>query len=69
MREIGLKVGEVPPGVVSEADLEEMARIRAPVVADRCVGCGLCEHPCHAALVKQRGLLPTSAIVVRPDEA
>ena len=70
MREIRLEVADVPPGVVSEADLEEMGRIRAPfVAADRCVGCGLCEYRCHAAMVRQRGLLPNSAVVIRPAES
>ena len=70
MREIRLEVGEVPAGVMSETDLEEMGRIRAPfVIPDRCTGCGLCEYRCHAALVKQRGLLPKSAIVIQPQEA
>lgn len=69
MREIRLEVGQAPPGVVSETDLEEMSRIRAPfVVAERCNGCGLCEYRCHAALVKQRGLLPKSAVVIRPGD-
>lgn len=37
----------------------------APVViADRCVGCGLCQTRCYAINVKQRQLLPESAIVV-----
>lgn len=37
----------------------------APVVlADKCVGCGLCQTRCHAINVKSKGLLSDSAIVV-----
>ena len=62
-----LAVGEVPPPGMSEADLEEMARIHAPSVnAGACTGCGLCEYRCHSALVRQRKLIPTTAIVIKP---
>ncbi|MCA9176944.1 MAG: 4Fe-4S binding protein [Planctomycetales bacterium] len=41
----------------------------APVVlADACVGCGLCQTRCYAVQVKQRGALEHSAIVVRAGE-
>lgn len=37
----------------------------APVVlADRCVGCGLCQTRCHAVHVKERRVLEVSAILV-----
>ncbi|MGE5610081.1 MAG: 4Fe-4S binding protein [Bacillota bacterium] len=69
MRTIQLKVGEVPAGVASQLELEEMARIEAPFVdAAKCVGCGLCEYRCHTALVKQQTLLPKRAIVVEAVE-
>jgi ferredoxin len=34
------------------------------VVADKCVGCGLCQSVCHRINVKGRSLLAESAIVV-----
>ncbi len=41
----------------------------APVVlADKCVGCGLCQMQCHQFNVKQKGLLDESAIIVEPGE-
>lgn len=67
MRPIKLAVGETPPPGMSEADLEEMASINSPFVnAAACIGCGLCEYRCHSALVKQRKLIATTAIVVKP---
>ncbi|PAY19460.1 4Fe-4S ferredoxin [Rhodopirellula sp. SM50] len=41
----------------------------APVVlADQCVGCGLCQTRCHAINVKERGLLGESAIIIEAGE-
>jgi MauM/NapG family ferredoxin protein len=41
----------------------------APVVlADKCVGCGLCQMQCYQFNVKQKGLLDLSAIIVEPGE-
>jgi ferredoxin len=41
----------------------------APVVlADRCVGCGLCQTRCRAVNVKQKHLLGQSAIIVEAGE-
>ncbi|MEZ6063294.1 MAG: 4Fe-4S binding protein [Planctomycetaceae bacterium] len=38
---------------------------QAPVVlADRCVGCGLCQTRCHAINVRERKLLSDSAIII-----
>ena len=49
----------------SELGLEEMSRIKAPVVdADKCVGCGICEYRCHMVHVVNEGNLSKSAIVV-----
>jgi len=67
MRTIHLDVGEIPEGTVSEMELEEMSRIDAPhVIADKCVGCGLCEYRCHSRWVTNERRLPHSAIVVHP---
>ena len=66
MREIKLEIdlSDIPPGAVSDDELEEMSRIQAPFIdAAKCVGCGLCEYRCHAANVKQQKLLAASAIV------
>ncbi len=41
----------------------------APVVlADKCVGCGLCQMSCHRVNVEQQGLLDISAIIVTAGE-
>ena len=41
----------------------------APVVlADKCVGCGLCQMQCYQFNVKQKELLDESAIIVEPGE-
>ena len=38
----------------------------APVVVDdKCVGCGLCQTRCYGINVKDRGVLPESAIIIR----
>lgn len=65
MRSIQLPIGQVPEGALSQIELEDMARINAPFVdATLCIGCGLCEYRCHAALVNQQKLLPKSAVVI-----
>ena len=65
MKEIQLRLGDVPEGVMSASELEEAGRIWAPFVDPAaCVGCGLCEFRCHNVWVKQRQVLPKSAIVV-----
>jgi len=69
MRPIRIEVGDIPEGAVSEQEREEMGRIAAPFVrTDLCVGCGLCEYRCNAALVKQRPLLQRSAITVLAED-
>jgi polyferredoxin len=66
MRPIQLDIGPVPEGVFSQEQIEEMSRITAPFIrADACVGCGLCEYRCNAALVKQQGLLERVAVEVK----
>ena len=67
MRQIKLALGDIPPGVVSEAELEAMGSIEAPFVdPDACTGCGLCEYRCHTTYTKQAHVLPESAIRVVP---
>ncbi|MCU0918251.1 MAG: 4Fe-4S binding protein [Planctomycetes bacterium] len=67
MRPIQLALGDIPPGVVSEAELEAMGTIEAPFVdPDACTGCGLCEYRCHTTHVKQAHVLSASAIRVVP---
>ena len=42
---------------------------RAPVVlADKCVGCGLCQTRCNGINVKEKGLLAESAIIIEAGE-
>jgi ferredoxin len=68
MRPVRLEIGDLPQGAFSADQIEEMSTILAPfVLADACTGCGLCEYRCHAALVKQQKLIPTTAIVVVPE--
>jgi ferredoxin len=38
------------------------------VLADRCVGCGLCQTRCYAINVAEKGLLDASAIVIEAGE-
>ncbi len=54
-----------PPGAFSDIELEEMSRIRVPVIdSNLCVGCGICQYRCFTTYVIQRGQLDQSAIVV-----
>jgi NAD-dependent dihydropyrimidine dehydrogenase PreA subunit len=71
MKQIKLEIGEIEEGTVSDMELEAMSRIEAPhVIADKCVGCGLCEYRCHSRWVTNEKLLPLprSAIVVHPPQ-
>jgi ferredoxin len=69
MRPIKLKLGDIPPGVFSETELEAMGSIEAPFVdPDACTGCGLCEYRCHTAYTKHAHLLSAGAIRVIPKE-
>jgi ferredoxin len=66
MRPVKLAAGEVPEGMFSPEETEQMGQILAPFVkAEACVGCGLCEYRCHSALVGQQKLLTQRAVVVR----
>jgi len=70
LRRIKLPMDDIPEGIFSDMELEEMSRIEAPFInADACVGCGLCEYRCHAALVKQQKSLTHSAIRVVAENA
>ncbi len=70
LRRIELPLDDIPEGVFSEIELEQMSHIDAPFVdAEACVGCGLCEYRCHAALVKQEKLLSQRAVRVVADHA
>ncbi|MHC4398279.1 MAG: 4Fe-4S binding protein [Planctomycetota bacterium] len=65
VRRIELPLPDVPEGVFSEFELDQMRHIDAPFVnREACVGCGLCEYRCHAALVRQEGLLEKRAVRV-----
>jgi hypothetical protein len=53
----------------NEADSEgrpiEGTGFLAPIVlAEKCVGCGLCQMACHRVNVRQEGLLQESAIII-----
>jgi len=68
MRQIELELGDIPPGVFSEVELEAMGSIEAPFVdLDACTGCGLCEYRCHTTYTKQEQVLSESAIRVAPE--
>ena len=65
MRPIQLATGNIPEGMFSPEQIEQMERILAPFVkADACVGCGLCEYRCHGAIVNQQKLLKQRAVVI-----
>jgi len=67
MRRIKLDIGEIEDGTFSDLELEAMSSIQAPhVLADACVGCGLCEYRCHSRWVTNDKLLRRSAIRVYP---
>ncbi len=44
--------------------LEGTGYLSPVVLADRCVGCGLCQSVCHRLVVRHEGLLTRAAIVV-----
>jgi ferredoxin len=70
LRRIELPLDDIPEGVFSDFELDQMSHIDAPFVdAAACVGCGLCEYRCHAALVKQEKLLSRRAVRVVADHA
>ncbi len=62
LRDVELDVGEIPRGV---GDEYAMSHKSAPhVLADACVGCGLCQYLCGSRWMRQ-GKLARAAIVVR----
>jgi len=69
MRETRLEIGDIEEGAFSDMEIEAMSKIQAPyVIAEKCVGCGLCEYRCHSRWVKNADSLPHSAIVVKPPQ-
>jgi ferredoxin len=48
--------------------IEGSGHVAPVVLADKCVGCGLCQMQCYQFNVKQKGLLDASAIIVEPGE-
>ena len=55
----------VHPTLDSSGNPIDGSGFSAPVLlADKCVGCGLCQTRCHVINVKTKGLLTSSAIVV-----
>jgi len=48
--------------------IEDTGFLAPVVVADKCVGCGLCQTRCRMVNVRQKGLLAVSAIVVQAGE-
>jgi ferredoxin len=48
--------------------IEGSGHVAPVVLADKCVGCGLCQMQCYQFNVKQKGLLDLSAIIVEPGE-
>ena len=46
------------------APLEGTGFVAPVVLAEKCVGCGLCQTRCHGINVKEKGLLQESAIVI-----
>lgn len=64
LRWIQIELDPPPPeGMFSDLELEEMSRIKAPLVdPDKCVGCGICEYRCHTKYVVQENKLSKSAI-------
>lgn len=48
--------------------IEESGFLAPVVVADKCVGCGLCQTRCYGINVAEKGLLKRSAIVIEAGE-
>lgn len=48
--------------------LEESGYVAPVVLADKCVGCGLCQMSCYRVNVSEKRLLVESAIVIRAGE-
>ena len=61
-QQVGTQVDE------TGAPIEGSGFLAPVVLADACVGCGLCQTRCHAINVKQRHALTASAIVVFAGE-
>jgi NAD-dependent dihydropyrimidine dehydrogenase PreA subunit len=50
------------------APVEGTGQLAPVVVADKCVGCGLCQTRCNVINVKEKGLLTESAIIIKAGE-
>ncbi|MCA9127225.1 MAG: 4Fe-4S binding protein [Planctomycetales bacterium] len=61
-RQVGTQVDE------AGQPIEGSGFLAPAVLADRCVGCGLCQTRCYAINVKQRHVLSESAIIIRAGE-
>jgi ferredoxin len=48
--------------------LEGTGFVAPVVVAEKCVGCGLCQTRCYGINVAEKGLLKESAIIIRAGE-
>lgn len=48
--------------------LEDSGHIAPVVLADKCVGCGLCQTRCHGINVEDKGLLAESAIIIEAGD-
>lgn len=51
-----------------EQPIEDSGFLAPVVLADKCVGCGLCQTRCYKVNVVSKRLLPESAIVIRAGE-
>jgi polyferredoxin len=65
----GAASGQAAVAQGDQADPPPPAGVDAPVVSDRCVGCGACQAACMKRNVREAKLLPRPAIRVFPIDA